>query len=42
MNEKKWRQFRGLDTDFLRELMTGKLRFILEFERKHRISAKKI
>ena len=38
MSEKKRRQFKGLDTDFLRELKTGKLRSILEFERKHRKS----
>jgi len=38
VNEKQFRQFRGLDSDFLYELKEGKLHSILEFERKHRKS----
>jgi gamma-glutamylcyclotransferase (GGCT)/AIG2-like uncharacterized protein YtfP len=35
---KKVLPFRALDSGFLKELMKGKLRFILEFERKHKKS----
>ena len=38
MSEKKFRQFKGLDSDFLEELKEGKLHPILKFERKHRKS----
>ena len=38
MSKINFQKFRGLDPDFLRELKKGKLRFILEFERKHRKS----
>ena len=38
MSKKKLKPFRELDDDFMRELKEGKLRSILEFERKHRKS----
>jgi len=38
VSEKKFEPFRELKPDFLDELMTGKLRHILEFERKHKKS----
>lgn len=38
MSEKQFREFKGLDSDFLKELMEGKLHSILEFERNHRKS----
>lgn len=38
VSENKYQKFRGLDDSFFRELKKGKLRFILEFERKHRKS----
>ena len=38
MSEKQFRQFKGLDSDFLYELKEGKLHSILKFERKHRKS----
>ncbi len=38
MRGKKFGPFRKLDEDFMQELQEGKLRPILEFERKHRKS----
>jgi len=38
MREKKYRPFRGLDSEFMDALGEGKLHPILEFERKHRKS----
>ena len=38
MSEMKFKPFRGLDPDFIKELKEGKLHSILEFERKHRRS----
>jgi len=38
VSEKQFRQFKGLDSDFLYELKEGKLHSILKFERKHRKS----
>jgi len=38
MCETNLKPFRGLDSNFLDELKTGKLRYIREFERKHRKS----